>query len=211
MTTRPATLDDLDAIMALERASFPTDAWSDAMMREELASRHSWYVVVEEAGRLVGYAGLRVAQGATDADIQTITIAEGSRGRGRGRALLGSLLAEASRRRAREVFLEVRADNPVAQALYASEGFAEVGRRPRYYQPDDVDAIVMRLDLAGWTARQASVEQSAGSAEAGSAEATGPEQEIWREQGVSGRKRPDAAESPDLVKRIAASDAGACT
>ncbi|MEI5604077.1 hypothetical protein WB307_47570, partial [Streptomyces brasiliscabiei] len=59
MPTRTATLDDLDAIMALEHASFPTDAWSPAMMREELASPHGWYVVVEEAGRLVGYAGLR--------------------------------------------------------------------------------------------------------------------------------------------------------
>ena len=137
--------------MALERASFPTDAWSDAMMREELASPHAWYVVVEEAGRVVGYAGLRAARGATDADIQTITIAEDSRGRGRGRALLRRCWPR-RRRGVREVFLEVRADNPVAQALYASEGFAEVGRRPRYYQPDDVDAIVMRLDLAGWAA-----------------------------------------------------------
>jgi len=153
VTARPATIGDLDAIMALERASFPTDAWSDAMMREELTSRHSWYVVVEEAGRLVGYAGLRAATGATDADIQTITIADGARGRGRGRALLTTLLDEASRRGVREVFLEVRADNPIAQALYASEGFAEVGRRPRYYQPDGVDALVMRLDLAGWAAR----------------------------------------------------------
>jgi ribosomal-protein-alanine acetyltransferase len=139
--------------MALERASFPTDAWSDAMMREELASPHGWYVVVEEAGRLVGYAGLRAVKGAPDADIQTIAIAEGARGRGRGRALLTTLLAEAARRGAADVFLEVRADNPVAQRLYASEGFAEVGRRPRYYQPDDVDAVVMRLDVRAWSAR----------------------------------------------------------
>ncbi|SFR94709.1 ribosomal-protein-alanine N-acetyltransferase [Microbacterium sp. cf046] len=153
MTTRPATPDDLAAIMALERASFPNDAWSDAMMREELASPHGWYVVVEEGGRLIGYAGLRVARGVADADIQTITIAESGRGRGRGRALLTSLLEEAARRNVKDVFLEVRADNPVAQGLYASVGFVEVGRRARYYQPDDVDAIVMRLDLPGWTAR----------------------------------------------------------
>ncbi|GAA1944413.1 ribosomal protein S18-alanine N-acetyltransferase [Microbacterium deminutum] len=153
MSTRPATIDDLTAIMALERASFPTDAWSDAMMRQELASPHSWYVVVEEAGQLVGYAGLRSPRGAPDADIQTITIAEGSRGRGRGRALLRTLLAAAADRGAAQVFLEVRADNPVAHALYASEGFVELARRPRYYQPDDVDAVVMRLDLAGWLAR----------------------------------------------------------
>jgi len=153
MTMRAATAADLDAIMALERASFPTDAWSDAMMREELASPHGWYVVVEEAGRLIGYAGLRAARGATDADIQTIAIASAARGKGRGRVLLTALLEEAARRGVRHVFLEVRADNPVAQALYASEGFAEVGRRPRYYQPDDVDAVVMRLDVRGWASR----------------------------------------------------------
>ena len=40
----------------------------------------------------------------------------------------------------------MRADNPGAQALYRELGFEEIGVRPHYYQPDDVDAIVMRLD-----------------------------------------------------------------
>jgi ribosomal-protein-alanine acetyltransferase len=163
MNIRPATPDDLDAIMALERASFPSDAWSDAMMREELSSPHGWYVVAEEAGRLAGYAGLRAPKSARDADVQTITIAEAFRGRGRGRMLLTALLEEARARGVRDVYLEVRADNPVAQRLYASEGFAEVGRRPHYYQPDDVDAIVMRLDLPAWqAARPASALQWVG-------------------------------------------------
>lgn len=162
MTLRTATPDDLEAIMALERASFVNDAWSEAMMREELASRHSRYVIDEDAGRLVGYAGLRVPAGAKDADIQTIAIAEAARGRGRGRALLEALLSEASARRASDVFLEVRADNPVAEKLYASEGFVEVGRRPRYYQPDDVDAIVMKLDLAAWAAARTPAPDDAG-------------------------------------------------
>jgi ribosomal-protein-alanine acetyltransferase len=159
---RPATPDDLAAIMALEHASFPTDAWSEAMMREELVSPHSWYAVDELGGRLVGYAGLRAVARAHDADVQTIAIAEASRGHGRGRALLHALLHEAARRGVREVFLEVRADNPVAQRLYTSEGFREAGRRPRYYQPDDVDAVVMRLDLPGWTA-----DREPGTADAG--------------------------------------------
>ncbi|GAA5093857.1 hypothetical protein GCM10025760_24560 [Microbacterium yannicii] len=155
MTLRAATPADLAAIMKLERASFPTDAWSEAMMREELTSPHGWYVVDEEAGRLVGYAGLRAVKSATDADIQTIAIAEGARGRGRGRTMLRALLAEAARRGAAHVFLEVRDDNPVAQGLYASEGFAEIGRKPRYYQPDDVDAVVMKLDVRGWRSASA--------------------------------------------------------
>lgn len=150
MTLRTAGIADLDAIMALERASFATDAWSEAMMREELTSPHSHYVVDEEAGQVVGYAGLRAPARARDADIQTIAMAEDARGRGRGRALLEALLTEASVRGMRDVFLEVRADNPVAERLYASEGFVELGRRPRYYQPDDVDAVVMKLDLPAW-------------------------------------------------------------
>ncbi|MFJ6677498.1 ribosomal protein S18-alanine N-acetyltransferase [Microbacterium sp. NPDC091382] len=153
MTLRTATGDDLDDIMRLERASFPTDAWSDALMAGELASPHGRYVVDIEAGRLVGYGGVRAVEGAADADIQTIAIAADARGRGRGRALLRELLATARSRGAREMFLEVRADNPGATALYLSEGFVEVGRRPRYYQPDDVDAVVMQLNLVAWEAR----------------------------------------------------------
>lgn len=144
---RPATLDDLAEIMRLERASFPADAWSDAMMREEIASPHGHYRVLEAAGRLAGYAGLRAVAGSRDADVQTIAVAEHARGRGSGRLLLRALLDIAGERGVHDVFLEVREDNPVAQRLYVSEGFAEVGRRPRYYQPDDVDAIVMRLDV----------------------------------------------------------------
>ena len=163
MTVRAATPEDLGAIMRLERASFPTDAWSESMMREELSSPHGWYIVDEEAGRIVGYAGLRAVRNATDADVQTIALAEAARGRGRGRALLRTLLDEASRRGVAHVFLEVRADNPVAQSLYVSEGFFEIGRKPRYYQPDDVDAVVMKLDLRGWAAAR---HPSAGAARA---------------------------------------------
>lgn len=154
MNLRTATADDLGAIMALERASFPTDAWSETLMAAELSSPHGRYVVDVEAGRLAGYGGVRAVQGAADADIQTIAIAEHARGTGRGRALLHALLAAARERGAREVFLEVRADNPAAESLYVSEGFTEIARRPRYYQPDDVDAVVMRLDLVGWAVAQ---------------------------------------------------------
>lgn len=154
MTLRPATEEDLAAIMRLERASFPTDAWSEATMAAELASPHGQYVIAEQAGQVIGYGGVRSVAGAADADIQTIAISDPARGTGRGRALLRELLRIARERAARTMFLEVRDDNPVAIALYASEGFVEAGRRPRYYQPDDVDAIVMQLDLVAWAAGQ---------------------------------------------------------
>lgn len=153
MTLRTATAADLTPIMKLERASFPSDAWSESMMAAEISSPHGRYLVDEEAGVVVAYGGVRAVVGAADSDIQTIAVADAARGRGRGRALLRELLTTARARGARETFLEVRADNPVASALYASEGFIEIARRARYYQPDDVDAVVMRLDLVGWAAR----------------------------------------------------------
>ncbi|MFK0401932.1 ribosomal protein S18-alanine N-acetyltransferase [Microbacterium sp. NPDC090225] len=147
MTLRDATADDLDAIMGIERRSFPTDAWSAEAMAAELVSEHGRYFVDDEEGSVIGYGGVRALRGSADADIQTIAFDADHRGAGRGRALLRALLDAARERGAREVFLEVRADNPSAEGLYLSEGFEEIGRRPRYYQPDDVDAIVMRLVL----------------------------------------------------------------
>lgn len=154
MTLRPATPTDLDVIMAIENRAFPTDAWSAESMASELASPHARYLVDEVDGVTIGYGGVRALQGGADADIQTIAFDADRRGEGRGRTLLRALLEAAVGRGAREVFLEVRDDNPAAAGLYLSEGFEEIGRRPRYYQPDDVDAIVMRLDLRAWDARR---------------------------------------------------------
>lgn len=163
MSLRPATADDLDAIMAIERASFGDDAWSSQTMTAELSSPHNRYLVVDEAGRVRGYAGLRAPSGSPDADVQTIALAADARGSGRGRALLRALLAEAAGRGAREMFLDVRVDNTPAQELYRSEGFVEIGRRPNYYPADGgVDALVMRLDLRGWTHAQADAGAQAG-------------------------------------------------
>ncbi|HEV7622725.1 MAG TPA: ribosomal protein S18-alanine N-acetyltransferase [Amnibacterium sp.] len=144
---RPARSDDLDAIMRIETASFPTDAWSRSSMAATITDRDTAAIVATEADAVLGYAAVLAPRGAGDADVLTIAVGASARGRGIGRALLERLLAEARDRGAARVFLEVRADNPVAAALYASAGFEAVGRRPHYYQPDDVDAVVMRLEL----------------------------------------------------------------
>lgn len=146
---RTAGAGDLDAIMAIEQASFGASAWERATMQQEIASDWGRYVIAvdeDDDGRTVGYAGLRAV--GVEGDVQTIAVAAGARGRGIGRALLAELLAEAGRRGVRELFLEVRADNPVARGLYESVGFREIGVRPRYYQPEDVDAVVMKRESA---------------------------------------------------------------
>jgi N6-L-threonylcarbamoyladenine synthase len=61
---------------------------------------------------------------------------------------MNRLIAVAAKRGAREMFLEVRADNPVAQQLYESLGFAQIDLRRAYYQPEGIDAVIMRADLS---------------------------------------------------------------
>jgi ribosomal-protein-alanine N-acetyltransferase len=148
---RSASLDDLEAIMNLETTTFTTDAWSTKAMRSDLASRHTSYLVAADAEApddIVGYAGLLAPERSGDADIQTIAVAPIARRRGLGRMLMVELLALAGARGARQVFLEVRADNPNARALYESLGFEQIAVRQNYYQPDGVDAHIMRLVLA---------------------------------------------------------------
>ncbi|MGG7464563.1 ribosomal protein S18-alanine N-acetyltransferase [Plantibacter sp. YIM 135347] len=148
---RTATEADLDRIMDMERTVFTTDAWSDEMMRSEILSPHGTYLVATDADGdgsvLDGYAGLFAPSRSNDGDIQTIAVSEAARGRGLGRLLMVTLIDRARRQGVTQVFLEVRADNPVAQGLYRSLGFEEIAVRPGYYQPDDVDAIVMRLTV----------------------------------------------------------------
>ncbi|TFB48486.1 ribosomal protein S18-alanine N-acetyltransferase [Cryobacterium tagatosivorans] len=145
---RHATPADVDAIMALETSTFDNDAWSPEMMARDVADPNCYYLVAfppDQPERIEAYAGLLAPRGAPEGDIQTIAVAPAARGRGLGRTLMQALIGEARKRGAREVFLEVRADNPSAQRLYERLGFDEVGVRRGYYQPDNVDAIVMRL------------------------------------------------------------------
>ncbi|OPZ87923.1 MAG: ribosomal-protein-alanine N-acetyltransferase [bacterium ADurb.Bin429] len=77
----------------------------------------------------------------------TLAVRPECRRHGLGRRLMDGLLAEARRRGAEEVTLEVRAGNTPAQGLYASMGFLAVARRRGYYPDNSEDALVMRLDL----------------------------------------------------------------
>ena len=145
---RLATAEDLDAIMAIERSVFGHEAWSDEMMRRDMADANCYYLVGElvGTGQVVAYSGLLCAPGSGEGDIQTIAVTPLVRGRGLARVMMVDMIAEAAKRGANRLFLEVRADNPVAIELYRSLDFREIGVRAGYYQPDNVDAVTMRLE-----------------------------------------------------------------
>lgn len=143
---RPMRWWDVEAVQRIEADLFP-DPWSVEAFWSELAhvpdTRH--FIVAEEDGAVVGYGGLVTAAG--QADVQTLAVARDMQGTGLGARLLDALLTEARTRRAREVLLEVRAENTAAQALYARVGFERIGIRRGYYRPGGTDALVLRLRL----------------------------------------------------------------
>lgn len=138
--------DDLDEVDAIERASYEFP-WTRGIFADCLKAGHPcWVLCVDEV--VAGYGILSV--GAGEAHVLNICLGPDFRGRGLGRHLLERLLDVARWSGAQRVFLEVRPSNPLARALYASMGFAEIGRRPRYYPARDgrEDAIVMALPIA---------------------------------------------------------------
>ena len=144
---RQATVLDLPEIMKLETASFDNDAWPEETFKSELAAKHTYYILALEENVVVGYAGLSKLPGSDQADIQTIAVREDKRGLGIGKKLMDTLTLQATELGAKEIFLEVRADNSIAQKLYKLFGFKQIGTRKKYYQPDGVDAFIMKTDM----------------------------------------------------------------
>lgn len=143
---RPMTTEDIAAVMSIERALFPEDAWSERMMRDELFGvPDTRYYLVALEREIVGYAGLAVI--GDQGDVMTIAVRADHQGHGVGRALLTELIDEAARRGAADLLLEVRHDNARARELYHKLGFAEIGVRRGYY--NGADAITMRRVMGG--------------------------------------------------------------
>jgi [ribosomal protein S18]-alanine N-acetyltransferase len=143
VTVRELEWTDLPTLAAMEQALFADDAWSEQTWRAELAGRpRRDYVVARADDAIVGYAGLDVSGDV--ADVMTLATSPAQQRKGIGRLLLDDLVRRAAARGCDSLILEVRADNEAARNLYERNGFHVISVRRRYYQPGDVDALVMR-------------------------------------------------------------------
>jgi ribosomal-protein-alanine N-acetyltransferase len=134
---------DAAAIAQLHAASFQR-GWGEEEFRRLLIDRH---VVGDRAtvgATLVGFILSRLAAG--EAEILSVAIAPGWRGRGFARPLLDLHLRRLAGLGAGAVFLEVGESNTPAGRLYRRAGFYEVGRRQGYYDTG-ATALVLRRDL----------------------------------------------------------------
>lgn len=136
----------LAELAALHARCFSTPPpWSEAAFTSFLTDPLAFLLVEGDAAFLLGRAV------AGEAELLTLAVAPESRRLGLGRKLLARFLYQARLRGAASAFLEVAEDNAAARALYAAQGFAELGRRPAYYaRPDGtrIAAIVMQRALA---------------------------------------------------------------
>ena len=139
---RPMTAADVPSVAALEKLCF-SDPWSASSIASELDNPLSLWLVWEEDGAAAAYLGVQRVP--PQADVMNVAVSPALRRRGIARALF----AELERRLPEidELFLEVRASNSGAIALYRTLGFEKVGRRPNYYLDPREDALILRKEL----------------------------------------------------------------
>jgi ribosomal-protein-alanine N-acetyltransferase len=137
--------EDLDEVLAIERASFSMPWSRGAFLYEIQQNRVARCRVMREAGAIVGY--LCVWEIADEVHITNVAVHPGRRREGIARALLGGVLTEARARDLRLIVLEVRPSNLEAIGLYESFGFRVTGRRRGYYYDTGEDALVMEARL----------------------------------------------------------------
>ena len=140
VTIRRMTLADVDGVHAIEAATFARPWKREDFVKEMTKNACARYLVAEEEGRIIGFAGAWIVL--DEAHVTNIAVTKECRGRGVGRLLTEALMRYAANLGVVYATLEVRRSNAVAQALYKSLGFEYVGVRKRYYEDNGEDALL---------------------------------------------------------------------
>ena len=142
----PMTVDDLDAVMRIERLAY-AHPWSRAVFEDTVVAGYQAQRLL--AGTtLLGY--FVAMKGVEEVHLLNITVAPAHQYKGWARVMLEALSLWARGQAAKTLWLEVRVSNSRALQIYRAQGFVQVGRRPKYYPSGHgqrEDAIVMSLNL----------------------------------------------------------------
>ena len=142
MKYRKMKLSDLFKIGELERTIFK-DPWSVSSCRGALENNCVYAVVAEDDDGIAGYGFMMGTQ--DEAEILRVAVVPEKRRQHIGSELLEDMLDYGDYENYTNIFLEVRAGNEAALALYKKCGFVQNGLRPKYY--DGVDAILMQKEI----------------------------------------------------------------
>ncbi len=142
---REMTLEDIPAVLEIDRASF-SNPWPERSYRYELTDNPAaqLFVTKLDDGTLVAFLGYWLF--VDEVHISTFAVHPEFRMQGIGEHLLKNAMATAAEKGAQVVTLEVRESNKAAIILYEKLGFEVVGSRNGYYRDNNEDAILMTLN-----------------------------------------------------------------
>ena len=124
----------------MEAACF-SHPWSRRTLEAELQNPTAVFYAACMGGNLAGYVGVHLV--VDEGYIDNVAVFPAWRRRGVATRLLGRLCAHARRANLQFLTLEVREGNLPAIAFYQKLGFAQVGRRPRFYDDPQEDALLL--------------------------------------------------------------------
>ncbi len=143
---RKMTVNDVQAVHAIEVASFPAPWTLDSFYYEMTENNFANYIVAEdEQGKIVGFCGMWIV--IDTAQITNVAVIQSVRGHGIGEGLMKEAIRIAQEQNVQVMSLEVRVSNIVAQNLYRKLGFQDGGIRKGYYTDNQEDALVLWVNL----------------------------------------------------------------
>jgi len=152
MKIRAAAESDIKTMMEIAQESRTASHWTRAAYERIFTSapddlRYIALVAEESRGKLAGFIVGREVAGEEDWEIENVAVAKSERRQGFASALVAELLKRARGKRTCRFWLEVRAGNVAAIALYRKFGFEEESRRKNYYSHPIEDGLVLALKL----------------------------------------------------------------
>lgn len=145
LVIRKMEVADVENVMEVERATFPTPWTTDIFYQEIVDNQHAHYFVMVLDQKIIGYVGTWIV--IDDAQITNIAVMPAFRGHKLGEKLFLYTIQQAIRRGATRLSLEVRESNVIAQKMYRKFGLVPGGIRKNYYTDNQEDAVVMWVNL----------------------------------------------------------------
>lgn len=136
-------ISDLDEIKDILVYDFD-DFWTYSILKDELNSSSSHYIVAKLNNEIVGFGGIKVVL--DSADIMNIVVKKNFRNLGIGTSILNEIIALCLSLNLSSITLEVRKDNEYAISLYKNFGFETLGVRKKYY--NGIDGFIMKKKIA---------------------------------------------------------------
>lgn len=138
---REMTEKDIDGVLAIEREVFTTPWSREAFVLEITKNELAKYIVAEKDNKIVGYGGIWLIL--DEGHITNIAVSSQYRGQGIGNLIVEKLIDVCEKKGIKNMTLEVRKSNLIAQSLYKKYDFIDCGVRRGYYSDTKEDAVIM--------------------------------------------------------------------